>query len=93
MKYIKENEKQLSQVFKAIGHPARVFIVRELLKKEHRVSDFVEAIDVEFATVSRHLGKLKRAGIIKDTKRGREVYYSIDFDQIKKYNDQLNGKA
>lgn len=91
MEFNKENERRLSIVFKALGHPARVFIIRQLLKEQHRVSDFVNAINVEFATVSRHLAKLKRVGLVKCTKKGREIFYSINMEQIKKYNDEMRG--
>ena len=51
-------------VFKALGHPTRLWIVKQLANSEHCVCEFVEAIGVKFATVSQHLAILKQAGII-----------------------------
>ncbi len=67
----------VSEVFKALGHPSRVFIVETLQKSEHCVCRLSEMIGADMSTVSRHLSILKRAGIIKDRKEGSTVYYSL----------------
>lgn len=66
-------------VFKALGHPTRLWIVRQLAEEEHCVCEFVEAIGVKFATISQHLAILKQAGIIEDDKRGKSVYYRLRY--------------
>ena len=77
VKYDKKKETAAALMFKALSHPARIWIVRQLAKDEHCVIEFVKALDVEFATVSRHLSILKAAGIIEDDKRGKEVWYRL----------------
>ena len=64
-------------MFKALSHPTRLWIVRQLVQDEHCVREFVDVLGVEFATVSRHLSILKAAGIIEDDKRGKEVWYRL----------------
>ncbi len=64
--------------FKALAHPTRVFIVKELAEKEHCVCEIVDKLDVKFATISQHLSVLKNAGIVAIDKRGKEVYYSLN---------------
>ncbi|MDZ7820330.1 MAG: metalloregulator ArsR/SmtB family transcription factor [Candidatus Marinimicrobia bacterium] len=64
-------------VFKALGHPTRLWIAEELKKKEHCVCEFVEKINADFSTVSRHLAVLKHAGIVGDEKRGMNVFYHL----------------
>lgn len=67
----------MSDVFKALGHPSRVFIVEKLKGSDHCVCELSEMIGVDMSTVSRHLSILKRAGIVADRKEGTTVYYSL----------------
>lgn len=67
----------VSGVFKALGHPSRVFIVEKLKDANHCVCELSEMIGVDMSTVSRHLSILKKAGIVTDRKEGTTVYYSL----------------
>lgn len=64
-------------VFKALGHPARVTIVRELVSGERCVCDLVEKVELGWSTVSRHLSVLREAGIVSGDKRGLQIYYQL----------------
>ena len=64
-------------VFKALGHPTRVFIVQELAKGEECVCRLTEKIGADMSTVSKHLNVLKSAGIVSDEKRGLQVFYKL----------------
>ncbi|MBN1883840.1 MAG: winged helix-turn-helix transcriptional regulator [Deltaproteobacteria bacterium] len=66
-----------SRVFKALGHPTRLFIVEELARGERCVHDLTEMIGADISTVSRHLSVLRNARIISDDKRGAQVFYSL----------------
>ncbi len=70
----------VSAVFKALGHPSRVYIVEKLKEADHCVCELGELIGVDMSTVSRHLSILKKAGIVKDRKEGTTVYYSLACD-------------
>ncbi len=74
----KNEYKKESEVFKALGHPTRLWIVAQLADNaEHCVCEFVDAIGANFSTISQHLNVLKQAGIIVDDKRGKQVYYKL----------------
>jgi ArsR family transcriptional regulator len=66
-----------AKILKALGHPTRLYIVEELSKGEKCVCKFVDALGVDFSTVSKHLSVLKEAGIVEDEKRGLQVFYSL----------------
>jgi ArsR family transcriptional regulator len=66
-----------AEVFKALGHPGRVVIVRELTSGEKCVCDLVQAVGLGWSTVSRHLSVLKAASVISDDKRGLQVFYRL----------------
>ncbi len=64
-------------VIKAMAHPTRLFIVDELSRGERCVCELTDLIGADISTVSRHLSILKGAGIVKDDKRGSQVYYNL----------------
>ena len=67
-----------AKIIKAMAHPTRLFIVDELARRNERcVCELTEMVGVDMSTVSRHLAMLKNAGIIRDEKRGSQVYYSL----------------
>lgn len=65
-------------IFKALGHPERVRILRELVKGERCVCDLVDGSGVGWSTVSRHLSVMKAAGVLSDEKRGQQVIYRLE---------------
>jgi len=66
-----------AQVLKALAHPTRLWIAEQLADGEKCVCEFVDQIDADFSTVSKHLSVLKQAGIVEDDKRGKQVYYTL----------------
>jgi len=73
---IEQNE--LSQMFKALGHPARVAIIEYLLREKACVcGDLVGVLPLSQATVSQHLKELKKAGLIEGEVEGTSVNYCI----------------
>ena len=89
MEYIKENEISDATAFRAMGHPTRCWIVKELSKEEHCVGEFVKTVGVEFATMSRHLAKLRKSGILTYRKKGREIYYQLNRPRLNKLFEQF----
>lgn len=69
--------KHRASVFKALGHPTRLFIAEELGKGERCVCELTEMVGADTSTISRHLSVLRNAGIVKDEKRGLQVFYSL----------------
>ena len=67
-----------ARVIKAMAHPTRLFIVDQLSRVgEKCVCELTEMIGADMSTVSKHLAVLKGAGIIRDEKRGSQVYYTV----------------
>ena len=59
-------DEELASLAKALGHPARVQILRLLVRKNTCIcSDIVDEIPLAQSTVSQHLKVLKDAGIEK----------------------------
>ncbi len=64
-------------VFKALGHPTRLFLVEQLARGERCVCELAALIDADLSTVSKHLSVLKSAGVVEDEKRGANVFYRL----------------
>lgn len=70
---------RLADALKALGHPARLSIVRILLDADACITgSLVDELGLAQATVSQHLKVLKEAGLIQGTIDGRTVCYCID---------------
>jgi len=66
-----------ARIIKAMAHPTRLFIVDELSRGERCVCELTEMIGADMSTVSKHLGLLKAVGIVRDEKRGAQVFYTL----------------
>ena len=73
---------ELAEVFKALGHPTRLWIVCSLAHGEKCVCDFVEGTGEEFSAVSQHLNVLKKARVVTSEKRGKHVFYKLVYSCI-----------
>lgn len=66
-----------ASLLKSLAHPSRLLII-ELLEKGPRCgADLTEAIGADKTTVSKHLAVLKKAGLVRDTKRGTWSDYEL----------------
>jgi ArsR family transcriptional regulator len=72
-------DQELSSLAKALGHPARVQIMRLLVRRESCVcGDIVDELPLAQSTVSQHLKVLKDAGLIKGEIDGPRVCYCVE---------------
>lgn len=72
-------QNQLSQLLKAIAHPARIAILQRIVISNTCIcGDLVEELGLAQATISQHLRELKQADIIQGTIEGASVCYCIN---------------
>ncbi len=74
-----------ANVLKALGHPTRLWMAEQLQDGEKCVCEFAEKIEADISTISKHLSVLKQAGVVKDEKRGKKVYYTLRVPCILQY--------
>jgi ArsR family transcriptional regulator len=67
---------------KALADETRQKIMALCCCKELSVNEIVEALDVSQPTVSHHLAILKRAGLVHVERRGKEVFYTLNQDEL-----------
>ena len=72
-------DQEMAVLTKAVGHPARVAILRLLVRREACVcGDIVDELPLAQSTVSQHLKVLKDAGLIRGDIDGPRVCYCVE---------------
>jgi len=72
----------LDRIFAALSDPTRRRILGMLLEDDMAVSDVATPFQVSLAAVSKHLGVLASAGLIRQERRGRITWCQIDPDGL-----------
>lgn len=87
-----EADGELSLLAKAIGHPARVQILRLLTSRSSCVcGDIVDVLPLAQSTVSQHLKILKEAGLIRGDVDGPRVCYCIEPRTLRRLKALVGG--
>lgn len=75
---------RLAELFKMLGDPTRTRILYALLEAgELCVCDLAETIDAQESSVSHALRLLRTAGIVRNRRDGRIIYYSLDDNHVR----------
>ena len=85
--------KKLSSLFKAFSDENRLKMIYELCQCSPsqednecclNVGELSSCCDIDLSVVSRHLSKLKSAGVLRAHKEGKQVYYTLEKSEIAK---------
>lgn len=74
----------LSEFFKIFGDSTRIKIICVLFEGEMCVSGIVEILEMSQSSISHQLRILKNQRIVRPRKVGKQVFYSLDDEHIKK---------
>ena len=66
------------ELFHALSDETRLEVIELLRKGERCVCELTDTLDAAQSRLSFHLRVLKDAGIVRDRKEGRWVYYELD---------------
>jgi len=78
-----DSTEAIAAIAKALGHPARLQIIRLLLEKQSCIGcDFVDDVGLAQSTVSEHLRILKSAGIVSGKIERPRICYSLNPDSL-----------
>ncbi|MDF2962353.1 MAG: ArsR family transcriptional regulator [Paenibacillus sp.] len=70
----------MAENLKLLGDKNRLTILIMLKEKEMCVCDIADLLETSQPNASQHLRKLKAAGLLKESKRGQWVYYSLNIE-------------
>lgn len=74
----KKMYKEKAEIIKALAHPVRLCIVKNLVDIGGcNVTKMQACLEMPQSTVSQHLGKLKSSGIIEGERHGTEIIYKV----------------
>ena len=76
--------KSPAELFSILSDPTRLRILWVLCHTTDCVLDIAQAVDMSSPAVSHHLKLLKKNGIIKSKKVGKEMHYSLADNEIAK---------
>lgn len=80
--------------FKALSDPTRREILNLLKKGSMTAGQISSHFEMTDATVSHHLSNLKNCGLISDNKKGKYIYYELNFtvvDEVLSWISSLKG--
>lgn len=89
---MKEEVKRMAKVFKALGEPTRLKIIKILASEGGYfcVGAMAERLGVSQPAVSQHLKILKEAGILDSKRIGFHVHYFVDAKTLKSHKQQID---
>lgn len=76
----------------ALGHPVRLGVLRHVVKAGAGgapVGDIQSKLDVPASTLSHHIERLTRAGLVEARRDGTFIYYSAIFPALRRLTDYL----
>ena len=86
--YVKDNlpdlqmQESVCNAFKIIGDPTRFKILTALNVSTMCVCDISYLLDMTKSSISHQLKILKKSGLVKSEKKGKNVFYSLDDDHV-----------
>ena len=89
---MKKKYEDISEMFKALAHPARLKIVVGLLKDECNVAQIQRVLGLPQSTISQHLRILKNADIIKGRREGTKTCYRVIDVRVRKIVEIIKRK-
>jgi len=72
-----------SDAFNAVAEPRRRDILSYLALQERAVGDIVTSLGMEQPSVSKHLGVLRRVGLVRVRRNGRHMFYRTNAEAIR----------
>ena len=85
------DDMEVARLAAALGHPARVAILRLLKDREVCIcGEIVERLPLAQSTVSQHLKVLKDAGWIESETEGTRVCYNLGKDTLRRFNHLID---
>jgi len=85
----------MQKTLRALADPIRREILNMLKEKSLSAGEIVDRFDVTNASISRHLSVLKEAELIRDTRKGKFIYYELNtsvLEDIMLWISELKGE-
>ena len=75
--------KKAAAVLRAVNHKLRQDLLRLLHRKgPTSVTDIYRSLHLEQSVASQHLSILRRSGLVRTERRGKQIFYSVNYDRM-----------
>ena len=71
-----------ANLFRVLGHPARVRILELLRGGERSVGSLQAELGLDSGGTSQHLSALRRIGLVESRREGTSVFYRVDDEHV-----------
>jgi DNA-binding transcriptional ArsR family regulator len=79
---VKYNGAAMTSIFHALADPTRRALVEALGTKERTVGELADPLSISLPAVSKHIGVLERAGLLKRRREGRSYHLRVDHEGL-----------
>ena len=87
----KDREAELAGLFKALAHPVRIHLLRELIREGATpCGDLARGVDLAQSTVSQHLKVLRTGGLVEVEKVGQQRRYRVRISSLNRLRRYTN---
>lgn len=80
---------EVNQRLRALSDPGRMLLSRALLRGRRTTVDLAQYTGMSEPQVSRHLRRLREAGLVRTSREGRLVFYELDTDAVRAIGPDL----
>jgi len=84
-----------NDTMKALSDPTRRAILNLLKEGTKPAGDIAAQFDMTGATISHHLSQLKKAGLVRETKKKNFIYYTLNasvLEEVLLWINELKGE-
>ncbi|MBN1623827.1 MAG: helix-turn-helix transcriptional regulator [Clostridia bacterium] len=93
MKINRKQNEEYAELLKALAHPDRLCIVRNLIILGGTTVSYMQnCMNQPQSTLSQHIAKLRTLKVITGTRQGKEIYYEVTNETAKKIISALYDK-
>ena len=78
----------LAELYKIFGDSTRIKILYTLFTEERGVGDIARLLGMTMSAISHQLRVLRSARLVKATREGRSVFYTLDDDHVARMFEQ-----
>lgn len=86
-----EKLKDARKILRALEHELRLDIINYLDEHPNAyVKQIYKSLDIEQSVASQHLNILRRSGLVKNERDGKNIHYSVNYELINEIKLQID---
>jgi len=79
---MQKNSKKAESMLKILANAKRLMILCHLVKCEKTVGELAALVNLSSSALSQHLAKMRSLNLVETNKKGQEVFYRIENQEV-----------